>query len=97
MAATWEVLGDEQLAPSSNGIIVSAPPAASDDEGGWDFGDMPADTSTGHEQRLVVLDNIQGWVRLSGLPAPNNGLDVLCLAECGLCDRLLLIELCCMM
>lgn len=35
----------------------------------------------------VVLDIMQGLVIRVGLPALGNDLDVLCLAECCLCDR----------
>lgn len=41
----------------------------------------------------VILDRVRGFVRLVWLLAPENGLDVLRLAECDLLDRLTLIEL----
>lgn len=40
------------------------------------------------------FSNIQGLVSPTGLPAPNNGFDVLHLAECGLRNRIMLKRRC---
>lgn len=48
---------------------------------------------SGHEQRRVVLSNIQGLASCVGLPAPDSRLDVLCFAECNLSDVLTVIRL----
>lgn len=50
-------------------------------------------SSSGRKKHCMVLSNIQGMVSRVGLLAPDNGLDVLHLAELGLCDRITMIEL----
>lgn len=67
---------------------------AGDDKGYWNWGDMPSSFSYGCEQCRIVIFNIKGLVGCAGLLAPNNDLDVLRLAECGLFDRLSLMKLC---
>lgn len=54
---------------------------------------MPSGSSSAREHRRMFLSNIQGLVSSAGLPAPDNGLDVLHLVEGSLRDRLILMEL----
>lgn len=97
MVANREALGEKQLDPYPSGVILSVLPAAGEGKGDWGFRDMLTRRSTRHEQRSVVLDEIQGLVRHEGFPVPGRGLDVLRLAEYRLCDCLKLIELSCIM
>lgn len=64
-----------------------------DKEGDYNFEDKPLGPSSEHEHRSIVLSHIQGLVSRVGWLAPDNGLNVLCIAECGLHERLTLIEL----
>lgn len=59
------------------------------DKGGWVFGGIPSGSSSGREERRTILSNIQGLVNRVQLSAPDNGLDVLRLAEFDLHDRLM--------
>lgn len=68
IAATWEVLGDEQPDSSPGGDNVSVTPAAGDEKGVWDFRNLLVGPYTGRERR-VVLDNIRGLIRRAGFLA----------------------------
>lgn len=94
IAGALGALGDKQPDLSPCRVIVSFLPAAGDDQGYWDFSEIPASTSTGHEQIRLVLDNIRGLVTRMEFSAPDSGIDVLCLAKSGMLDRLMLMELC---
>lgn len=75
-------------------VSFSVLPGASFQKGDGSFGYMRVGTSTEPDLRCMVLDNILGLVRRTGFMIPNNGLDVLRLAECGSRDIFMLISLC---
>lgn len=54
---------------------------------------MPLDSASGRKQRRMVFSNTQDLVGCLGLPVPDNGLELLCLAKNGLRYRPTLIEL----
>lgn len=66
---------------------------AGDDKDDWDTGDRLPGSSFGHEHCRIVFSNIHGLFSGVGRPSPHNGLDVMCLAKCGLRERLTLREL----
>lgn len=54
---------------------------------------MPWGSAFGLKQHWMVLSNIQDWVGCARPLVYYNVLDLLCLAECGLRDSLMLIAL----
>lgn len=93
VTGTREVFDDECPDPSFSGIVVSGPTVADDDKSDWDWEDMPSGLSSRHEQRRMVLSNIQGLGSHKWLPAVENGLDVLPFKKNGFPDRLTFMQL----
>lgn len=85
--------GDERQYTSPGTLVKFFLTTAGDDESDY-FAEMPLGSSSGREQRHMVLSNIQGLDSCARFQVPDRGLAVLCFAECGLHDRLTLIELC---
>lgn len=67
--------------------------AAGDDQGDWLVIGTILGWRSWREHLRVVLSNKQGLVSSSSFPAPNDGYDVLRIAECDLYDSLTLMEL----
>lgn len=55
VTATREAFGYECLNPPPGGVVLSAPTAAGDHEGDWDFGDIPSGWSPEREQCHMIL------------------------------------------
>lgn len=66
---------------------------ASAREDDWFFRNGLSALYSRRQQRCVVLSFIQGLVSEAGLPAIDNSLDVMCLAECSVRDRPILMEM----
>lgn len=90
---TWEALGEERPGPSHSGIVLSVPKVTGDDAGDLNFGNTPSGSAFEPEQRHEVPSNTQGLVNDEGMLAPDNGFDLLSLAECGLHECLTLMDL----
>lgn len=91
--ATLETFGDECPDAFLGRAILSVPMVAHDFKVQCHFGYMPLGSSFGRQKGRIVLPHIQRLVGGAGLPATNSMWNVLCLANCSLCDHLLLMEL----
>lgn len=95
MQQFWKLWGASRRTHLPRSVILSVALDAGGDKRYCNFVDMHIGLSTGRQQRRVQLDNTQGLVRRAGFSTSDSTLDVLRVAERGLPDSLMQVDLCC--